>query len=172
MPWQRDTLDVLLEYDPDTGLYVHSTALVLVGRQAGKTFETGVLLEERAFTTPRARCWYTAQTQSDAEQWFRDEHLPLLEDQLAFRGRYKRRLSQGSHQVAWAHTAGIVRCFSPTRSALHGKQSDLVNIDELWAFSSAVGDELLQAIGPTQATRPGAQVVACSPRPATRRARS
>lgn len=159
MPWQRDTLDVLLEFDPDTGLYVHPTALVLVPRQGGKTYETGVLLEERAFTLPRARCWYTAQTQSDAEQWFRDEHISLLEDQHAFTGRYRRRLSQGSHQVSWAHTGSIVRCFSPTRSALHGKQSDLVNLDELWAFTAATGDELLQAIGPTQATRPGAQVV-------------
>jgi phage terminase large subunit-like protein len=150
---------VLLEFDPDTGLYVHPTALVVVPRQGGKTFETGVLLEERAFTTPRARCWYTAQTQSDAEQWFRDEHLPMLEEQPAFTGRYRRRLSQGSHQVTWSHTGSIVRCFSPNRAALHGKQSDLVDIDELWAFAAAAGDELLQAIGPTQATRPGAQVI-------------
>lgn len=149
----------MLEYDPDTGLYVHPTVLIVVPRQGGKTYETGVLLEHRAMTQKRARCWYTAQTQSDAEQWFRDEHLPLLDDQPAFRGRYRKRLSQGSHQVTWRHTSSIVRCFSPKRDALHGKQSDLVDVDELWAFDVAAGDSLLQAIGPTQATRPGAQVI-------------
>lgn len=158
LPWQRDALDLIHEYDPDTGLYVHPTVLILEPRQAGKTFETGALLEHRALTTRRGRCWYTAQTQSDAEQWFRDEHLPLL-DGPVFAGRFKARLSQGSHQVTWPARQSIVRVFSPKRSALHGKQSDLVNLDELWAHEAAAGDELLQAIGPTQATRPGAQVI-------------
>jgi hypothetical protein len=41
-------------------------------------------------------------------------------------------------------------------------QSDLVILDEAWKHDAVRGAELMQAIGPTQATRPGAQVVVVS----------
>lgn len=158
LPWQRQLFDLLLEYDPETGHYVHRHALVLVPRQAGKTFATGLLLQHRALTLPRARCWYTAQSQSEAEQWLRDEHAPMLARTSALDGQYRARFSAGSHAISWSN-GSIVRVFAPKRDSLHGKQSDLVDIDEAWAFDAATGDELLQAVGPTQATRPGAQLV-------------
>jgi hypothetical protein len=45
---------------------------------------------------------------------------------------------------------------------LHSKQSDLVIVDEAWRHNADRGAELMQGIGPTQATRPGAQVLITS----------
>jgi hypothetical protein len=53
---------------------------------------------------------------------------------------------------------GTCRPFNPTAEGLHGKTSDLVIVDEAWAFDPIRGRELDAAIVPTQATRPGAQV--------------
>jgi hypothetical protein len=50
------------------------------------------------------------------------------------------------------------RPFPPTRDALHGEQSDSVDADEVWSYDEQQGDDLLQAVVPTQLTRPGAQL--------------
>jgi hypothetical protein len=52
----------------------------------------------------------------------------------------------------------MLRIFAPLPAALHSKQSDLVIVDEAWAHDLERGRQLDQAIVPTQATRPGAQV--------------
>lgn len=161
MPWQQAAADVLLEVD-DLGRYWYRTGVVSVQRQAGKTLWVGAVEEHRALTIRDARVWHTAQTGLDAAEWLRDEHVPMLASgPLA--GRFKPRMSQGSESVRWpAASGGILRIFPPTRDALHGKQSDLVVVDEAWALSARRGAELLQAVTPTQATRPGAQVLIVS----------
>jgi hypothetical protein len=156
MPWQRQVVDVGLEVDPVTGLYVYSTVIVTVQRQSGKTTLVLSVGTHRCLTKPAARVWYTAQTGKDAGEWMREEAIPLLDNSL-FRGRFTTRLSQGSESVLWTPTRSTFRVFPPLRDALHGKQSDLVFPDEAWAHDAAKGDELKQAIRPTQATRPGAQ---------------
>jgi len=135
---------------------------VSVQRQAGKTLLVGALEEHRALTVRDSRVWHTAQTGRDAADWLRDEHVPqLASGPLA--GRYKTRMAQGAESVRWpGASGGILRVFPPTRDALHGKQSDLVTLDEAWSLSARRGAELLQAIAPTQATRPGAQVLIVS----------
>jgi hypothetical protein len=158
MPWQDDAVDVALEIDPDTGLFAYSDVLVKVPRQAGKTLLVGVAAEHRCLSRRDARVWLTAQTGRDAADWLRDEHLPLLESAAALSGRYTRRLSSGAESVRWPGLGSIFRVFPPIRDALHGKQSDLVFVDEAWAHTADVGEALMLAIGPTQATRPGAQV--------------
>lgn len=159
LPWQRQTLDVALEYDPATGVLVHGDVVALAPRQAGKTTLLAPLLHHTALARPNARVYFTAQTGKDAHDWFINEHLPMLEPFAAY---IKASRSAGQASVRWLHNDSLVRVFPPQRDALHGKQSDLVGLDEAWAHDALRGGELRQAIGPTQATRtttpPGAQV--------------
>jgi hypothetical protein len=161
LPWQQAAADVLLEVD-QAGRYWYRTVVISVQRQAGKTLLMGALEEHRALTVRDARVWHTAQTGRDAADWLRDEHVPMLAaGPLA--GRFRTRMAQGAESVRWpGESGGILRVFPPTRDALHGKQSDLVTLDEAWALSGRRGTELMQAIAPTQATRPGAQVLIVS----------
>jgi hypothetical protein len=158
MPWQRVVADVATEYDPATGRPTHPTVRILVPRQAGKTALSSPYMVLASLLRSHARVWITAQTQRDAAEYFRLEHVPSV--RVAFGERtFTPRWSTGQESMIWRHNASTIRCFAPQRDALHGKQSDLVWVDEAWAFEALRGDDLLQAIGPTQATRPGAQVV-------------
>jgi hypothetical protein len=154
MPWQRDVVDVALEVD-EAGRFAYQLVLVTVPRQSGKTTLFGAVLEQRASSLHRARCWFTQQSGKDAVDWFLNEHEPMLS---GFAGAYRLRKAQGSETVRWLHSGGLVRPFSPTAEALHGRTSDLVVVDEAWAFDLIRGQALDQGIIPTQATRPNAQV--------------
>jgi hypothetical protein len=159
LPWQRYVADVCLEYDPATGLWLHPDVVLLVPRQAGKTTLVGAVMHVVALLRPNARVWFTMQTGKDASDWFLFEHLPQLDP---LEGLFRARRGGAQVSVQWHHNHSLVRVFPPQRDALHSKQSDLVVLDESWAHDVIRGDELLQAIGPTQATRshqrPGAQV--------------
>jgi hypothetical protein len=158
MPWQRVVADIATEFDPATGRPIHPTVRILVPRQAGKTALSSPYMVLASLLRAHARVWITAQTQRDAAEYFRLEHVPSV--RVAFGERtFTPRWSTGQESMIWRHNASTIRCFAPQRDALHGKQSDLVWVDEAWAFEALRGDDLLQAIGPTQATRPGAQVV-------------
>jgi hypothetical protein len=154
MPWQQYVLDVALEVD-ELGRYVYRLVLVTVPRQSGKTTVFGVVLDHRAISIGRGRAWFTMQTQKDAVDWLLNEHWPLL---APFGNACSLRRQAGSENVRWRHSGGLVRPFPPTPAGLHSKVSDLVVIDEAWAFDYAKGLQLDQAIVPTQATRPAAQV--------------
>jgi len=154
MAWQQYVADVALEVDGD-GRFAYQLVIVTVPRQSGKTTLFGSVLEHRAITLPRARCWFTAQSGRDAVDWFLNEHEPLL---ARLGGVYRFRRANGSEAVRWPVSGGMVRPFPPTPDSLHGKTSDLVVIDEPWAFDPVRGAQLDQAIVPTQATRPNAQV--------------
>jgi hypothetical protein len=155
MWWQQTVADVALEVD-EAGRFVYQLVLVTVPRQSGKTTLFGAVLEHRAATVPRARCWFTAQSGKDAVDWLLNEHEPLLA--AGFRGGYRLRRAAGSEGVRWHGSAGMARPFPPTPDGLHGKVSDLVVVDEPWAFDPTHGAQLDQAIVPTQATKPNAQV--------------
>jgi len=155
MPWQAQVADVGLEVD-ETGRFAYQLVVVTVPRQSGKTTLFGSVLEQRAGTLARARCWFTAQSGRDAVDWFLNEHEPLVAS--GFRGGYRLRRANGSESIRWTASTGMVRPFPPTPDSLHGKTSDLVVIDEPWAFDLVRGQQLDQAIVPTQATKPNAQV--------------
>jgi hypothetical protein len=57
---------------------------------------------------------------------------------------------------------GTFRVFAPLPEALHGRQGDLVVLDEAWALSMERGRELMQAIVPTMATRERPQTLVLS----------
>jgi hypothetical protein len=154
MPWQQYVVDVGLEIDSD-GRFVYNLVLVTVPRQSGKTTLFGAVLDHRAIAIPHARCWFTMQTQKDAVDWLTNEHWPLL---APFGSAVSLRRMAGSEHIRWRHSGGLVRPFPPNPTGLHGKISDLVVVDECWAFDFAKGPQLDQAIIPTQATRANAQV--------------
>jgi hypothetical protein len=156
MRWQRAVVDVATEVDPATGLFAYSLVVITVPRQSGKTTLTGAAMEHRTIYRPRQRVWYTAQTAAVARDWLVNEHVPGL--RLSPLGPYaKVVLGQGREGIEYPH-GSLFRVFPPQPAALHSRQSDLVVVDEAWAHDLERGRQLDQAIVPTQATRPGAQV--------------
>ena len=154
MPWQQQVADTALEVDAQ-GRYCYRLVVVTVPRQSGKTTLFSAVGEHRALVLPGGRVWYTMQTGQDARDWFLNEHVPLL---TPFDGQLTVYRGAGSERARWRSSGGIFRPFPPRPDALHGKTSDLVVVDEAWAFDPDRGRDLDQAIVPTQATRPGAQV--------------
>lgn len=157
MPWQQHGADVALELGPD-GHYWYSIVVVTVPRQSGKTELEGIVSTHRCLTTRGGRVWITMQNGKAADEWMRDEHHTRLADSALFRGRYTASRRAGSTGVRWPATGSLFTAFPPTRDALHGKQGDLVIIDEAWAHDAERGADLRQAVRPTMATRPGAQL--------------
>jgi hypothetical protein len=159
MPWQRTASALLNEHD-GTGRRTRRFVVVTIQRQAGKTsWLLAEAVERCLYGLPRRRVWYTAQS----GQYARDKWAELVEDLLAspLAARVVVKQTNGSERVIFPNGSSL-RPFPPTRDALHSMQSDLVILDEAWRHSAERGAELMQAIGPTQATRPGAQVVVVS----------
>lgn len=155
MPWQRFWLNVTGEYDPDTLLPRYSTCVDTVQRQAGKSDVSFVGAGERAFSVPNFRHWYTAQTGQDARLEFLKFHDEKMHGTALSRvGTLKR--GAGSEVLTFPNGSEM-RPHPPSEAKLHGKQSDRNDIDEAWWFDLPTGLLLMQAIGPTQLTRPGAQ---------------
>lgn len=154
MPWQRTVADTALELGPN-GHYRYSTVVLTVPRQSGKTSLLRPVLAHRALTIDRAQLWITAQLRQDARDTWADT-CDLIQDsplgQLT-----KRRNTNGGECLTFANSSRLRLFNAGSDKALHGKQSDLVFIDEAFAFGEEQGDAILQAVLPTQATRPGAQ---------------
>lgn len=157
MPWQQLAADLIGEYNPDTGLPLRTLWVITGPRQIGKSHLDMAQTGERCFTIPNFRAWYTAQTGGDA----RDQFLKFADENVADTplSRVVRTLRGNGHEVMKFPNGSTLRPHPPTESAMHGKQSDRSGIDEGWAFDELEGKQLLQAIAPTQLTRPGAQVI-------------
>lgn len=155
MPVQRYIADVAGELD-EFGFPRHKLVVVTMQRRGGKSHLAMSQIGERAFSKPGFRSWYTAQSGGDARDAFLKFHeetvtgapLELFTKTLVGNGREIMRFANGS----------TFRPHPPTEAALHGKETDREDIDEAWAFSEEEGRQLLQAVGPTQLTRPGSQV--------------
>jgi hypothetical protein len=158
MPWQQYVADVALEVD-EHGQFFYKLVVVTVPRQSGKTTLDGAVMSQRGLILPKARVWFTFQSQKDAVDWLTNEYWPLLSP---FGAEVKLRRMAGSEHVRWQRSAGLIRPFPPNETGLHSKTSDLVVVDECWAFDQLQGQAIDQAIVPTQATRPNAQVVKVS----------
>jgi hypothetical protein len=160
MPWQRYVADVLGEVD-DRDVLVHPFGVISVQRQAGKTQLDLAQSVHRCLWKPRARVWHTAQTGQDAAEKWWELVEAVLESPLRELVKGKPRKSAGSQALEFVNGSKL-RPHPPTRDGIHGKQVDLSNIDEGWSFDEERGAELLQAIVPAQATRPGAQTIVWS----------
>lgn len=156
MPHQRLVADVAGEV-LDDGRMAYPVVVVLMPRRGGKTKLLLPTFVQRAAWIEDARCWYTAQTGADAGDTLRNEWLPEL-DPLVDAGHVRTRLSNGSESFWLPGNRSRVAMFSPGPKSLHGKDADVVAVDEAWAFSALQGRQLMQAVKPAQLTRPQRQL--------------
>lgn len=150
LPWQQQVLDVALEVNPD-GTWRYKTIVLTVPRQAGKTALIGGVLVHRALAFPSTRAWYTAQSGVAALDAY-TEWVGMT--QRAMPDRFKYRMSQGRQTMGFEPNDSTIRIFPPTPDSLHGRQGDIVVLDECFAHDEERGDAIMQAVVPTQATRP------------------
>lgn len=161
MPHQAYIADVCGEVLP-SGLPAYTMCLITFQRQGGKSALAMAQTGERCFSRPNFHAWYTAQKRKDARDQFlsfADDVVegtplarvlaPLHDGKVALRGN-------GTELMRFPRGSWL-RPHEPSEESLHGKQSDRNDIDEGWAFPLDHGKALIQAIGPTQVTRPGAQ---------------
>ncbi len=155
MPWQHMASEIAGEYDPETGLPDYPLVVGTLQRRAGKSHMTMARKGRRCLSTRNTRAWYTAQTGADAQ----DQFLKFADDVVkdAPLGKVGRTLRGNGHAVMHFPNGSTIRPHPPTEHALHGKEGDDNDVDEAWAFSKEEGKSLMQAIAPTQLTRPGAQ---------------
>lgn len=156
MPWQQYAADLIGTLN-DQGLPKHNLILITGPRQIGKSHLDMADTGEAAFSRPGYRAWYTAQTGMDA----RDQFLKFADEVVAGSPLESvvTTLRGNGHEVMKFPRGSTLRPHPPTEKSLHGKQSDRNGIDEGWAFTEDDGKQLLQAISPTQLTRPGAQTI-------------
>lgn len=162
LPHQRFIADVAGELD-EAGKLRRRLVIVTFQRQGGKSHLCLTKNGERCLSCSQYRAFYTAQTGGDAQDQFlkfNDEIVvgtPL--DRIV-----KVRRGNGKADMTFP-TASTIRPMPPTAGAGHGKQSDVYDVDEAWAFSADEGKAIMQAIAPTQLTRaklrpdlPGSQI--------------
>lgn len=154
LPYQQYIADVGGELLPD-GRPAYDLVIVTMQRQAGKTHLCLARSGERCLSCPNFRSFYTAQTGGDAQDRFLLFATEMVEPSPLGRLVVTRR-GNGKADMTFPN-GSTIRPMPPTAGAGHGKQSDLYDVDEAWAFDEDTGKAIMQAIAPTQLTRPGAQ---------------
>jgi hypothetical protein len=150
LPWQRYVADVALEVDA-FGLFVYTTVLITVQRQAGKTTLDLAAGVQNMLMGPKRRAWYTAQSGGHATEKFLEMADTWEASKIKALAPHARR-SNGSAALSFLN-ASTLRPFPPLEGALDGKQSDRTTMDEMWFHSAAHYSLMRQSYGPTQTTR-------------------
>ena len=134
--------------------------VVSVPRQAGKTRGSWAWLYHAALTIPKSKNWYTADTGAKA----RARWLEMVDDSnaSAWAPLTKTRKTNGSESLLIPKLRSQIRPHPPTEDSLHSEQSDKNVIDEGWSYDEFKAAALMQAIVPTQATRPHRQTIITS----------
>lgn len=163
MPWQEYAADLIGELDAN-GLPRWPMVVISVPRQSGKTTTSLAACVHRLLTARGRRVWSTAQTgQKARKKWL--EMVELIEaDTFPLNPLFKSKRAAGNEQLIIPRLGSVFSPHPPTEDSLHGEQSDLNFIDEGWVFDDAEAAALMQAIIPTQTTRPGAQTIVVSTR--------
>lgn len=154
MPWQRYVLDVALEVDPVTGIFVHRKVGLSVPRQQGKTQQILGVMLHRTMAWQRQRVVYAAQTRTMARERWEDEFLVALEGSKLAR-RFRARKGNGHEAIICKATRSKLGITANTEQAGHGPPLDLGIIDEAFAHHD---DRLEQAFSPAMLTRAKAQL--------------
>lgn len=153
--YQQYIADVAGELLPN-GLPAYDLVVVTMQRQAGKSHLSMARAGERCLAVPKFRSFYTAQTGGDAQ----DQFLKFNDDIVVgspLEHLVATRRGNGKADMTFPN-GSTIRPIPPTETAGHGKQSDLFDIDEAWAFDEDAGKAIMQALAPTQLTRPHSQV--------------
>jgi hypothetical protein len=154
MPWQRYVLDVALELDPVTGLFVHRRVGLSVPRQQGKTEQLLAVMIHRTMGWQRQRVMYAAQNRVMARERFEDEFWEKLKgSKLA--PRFRVRLANGNEAIICKESRSKLGITSNTEKSGHGPSLDLGLIDEAFAHED---DRQEQAMSPAMITKPMAQL--------------
>lgn len=150
LPWQRYVADVAGEVDA-FGLFVYTTIVVTVPRQAGKTTLDLAGSVTNCLLGKRRRSWYTAQSGQHATEKFL-EMVELWEGSGLRQLAPVARRSNGSAALPFINGSKF-RPFPPVEGALDGKQSDKTSIDEFWYLTRQQYAVLRQSFAPTMTTR-------------------
>lgn len=159
MPAQQYIADVLGEHYPD-GRPRYPFAVVTMPRRGGKSHLCMARTGERCLSVRNFRSFYTAQDGGAAQ----DQFLKFCDEEVAptpLSRIVTIRRGNGKADMRFPNGSSL-RPVPPTEGTGHGKESDLYDIDEAWYFNQDQGKAILQAVGPTQMTRPNAQIVAWS----------
>lgn len=153
-PYQQYIADVAGELNPD-GTPAHKLVVVTMQRQAGKSHLCMARAGERCLSCRNFRSFYTAQTGGDAQDQFLKFNQEIVVGS-PLEPLTKVRHGNGRADMTFPN-GSTIRPMPPTAGAGHGKQSDLYDVDEAWAFTRDEGKAIMQAVAPTQLTRPNAQ---------------
>lgn len=160
MPWQELAAAAIGARRED-GRPLYPFIVITVPRQSGKTTLTSSVMFHRALTQSHSKIWYTCDTGQKA----RSKWLELVDDvqNSIFRAPFVKVLkTNGSEALRVPSMRAQIRPHPPTPESLHSEQSDLNIIDEAWSFDEIEAAGLMQAITPTQATRPNRQTIIIS----------
>jgi phage terminase large subunit-like protein len=155
LPWQRQVLSTALERAGRRPAY--RDVLVSVPRQSGKSSMALSLIIWRLLQHQDQLVLYSAQSRLSARRkllhtwWPRLRRSPLAPRFKLFRGF-------GAEMLA-CDNGSRLELLSATESGGHGETTDLVIIDEAWIHQDSAVE---QAVRPTMATRPDAQLWAMS----------
>jgi hypothetical protein len=155
MPWQQYVADVGGEVD-ERGRFVYSLVIVTVPRQSGKTTLMLAQSVQRCLMADRRKTWHTAQTGQAARKKWRELTEAVVASPLGELLAGPPRKAAGNEALVFVNGSEL-RPHPPTRDGLHGEQGDHNDVDEAWAYDEQQGADVMQAIRPTHATRPGAQ---------------
>jgi phage terminase large subunit-like protein len=151
LPWQRLVLSTALEQAGRRPAY--RDCLVSVPRQSGKSSLALALMVHRLLSAPDQRVLYAAQTRSAAREKLLATWWPRIR-RSSLAGRFKLFRGFGAETLL-ADNGSSLQLLSATESSGHGETTDLAVLDECWVHTDA---SIEQAIRPTMATRPGAQL--------------
>lgn len=155
MPWQRQVVDVALEYEPATGDLVYRQIVLTVPRQSGKTSLILALAVHRALggVLPGPQnVAYAAQNGVYARDKLLDDQVPILEASV-FDPLLRVRRTNGHEAVLW-NNGSKHTILAGTEKAGHSKTLDLVFLDEAFA---QIDWRLEQGASPTMITRSSPQ---------------
>lgn len=167
MPWQCSMWDTMYELD-DKGHLWYREVRRTVPRQSAKTTATLIESVDRMLHSVQ-RGWgdrplaiFTAQHASDAREKMVEDWMPQIEyssdlEGMLLDGECKKGFAKGNGKEAikWAG-GGRMITFPPNTVGAHGKTSDLVTIDEAFAFADNRAE---QGARHTMITRPSPQIV-------------
>lgn len=154
MPWQRDTLDLVCELDPATGLFWYRTVILVCVRQSGKTTLTRGKLNHRAIAQDNSVLLYTAQDRNTGRKRLEKTIYNPLRASVLGGQLIKPRWAAGSEAVRWRNGSELgTEALSETSG--HGDTLDEAHIDEAFAHKD---NRIEQSVKPAMSTVQGAQM--------------